>query len=57
MEKCFDMVLTSVVSQQPGVQLEAEMAILDIWNAKKLHEQEKQCPVHLQDFLYLYLVR
>ena len=39
------------------LQLEAEVASQEIWNAKKLYEQEKQCPLHLQDFLYLYLVR
>ena len=33
------------------------MAIQEIWNAKKLHEQEKGTAVHLQDFMYLYLVR
>lgn len=40
-----------------SVQVDAEMALQEIWNAKKLHEQEKQSPVHLQDFLYLFLVR
>ena len=39
------------------VQVDAEMALQEIWNAKKLYEQEKQSPVHLQDFLYLFLVR
>ena len=39
------------------VQVEAEMAIQEIWSAKKVHEQEKHSPVHLQDFFYLYLVR
>ena len=33
------------------------MAIQEIWNAKKLYEQEKQASVHLQDFLYTHLVR
>ncbi len=33
------------------------MAIQEIWNAKKLHEQEKQTAVHLQDFMYMHLVR
>ncbi|KAL3145204.1 hypothetical protein ABBQ32_000953 [Trebouxia sp. C0010 RCD-2024] len=37
--------------------VEAETAIQEIWNAKKLYEQEKQSSTHLQDFLYLYLVR
>ena len=39
------------------VQVEAEMAVQEIWSAKKLHEQEKHCSVHLQDFFYIYLVR
>ena len=39
------------------VQAEAELAAQEIWQAKKLYEQEKQSPVHLQDFLYGYLVR
>ena len=33
------------------------MAIQEIWNAKKLYEQEKQASVHLQDFIYTHLVR
>jgi len=33
------------------------VAIQEIWNAKKLYEQEKQAPIHLQDFLYTHLVR
>jgi hypothetical protein len=33
------------------------MAIQEIWNAKKLYEQEKQAAVHLQDFMYTHLVR
>ena len=33
------------------------MAIQEIWNAKKLYEQEKQASVHLQDFMYTHLVR
>ena len=39
------------------MQVEAEMAIQEIWNAKRLHEGEKGAAVHLQDFFYLYLVR
>ena len=33
------------------------MACQEIWNSKKLFEQEKQSPVHLQDFMYMHLVR
>ena len=40
-----------------AVQTEAELATQEIWQAKKLHEQEKQSAVHLQDFFYGYLVR
>ena len=39
------------------MQMEAELAIQEIWNAKKLYEQEKQTPVHLQDFIHTHLVR
>ena len=39
------------------MQVDAEMALQEIWHAKKLYEQEKQTSVHLQDFLYLFLVR
>ncbi len=38
-------------------QVDAEVVIQEIWNAKKLYEQEKQAPVHLQDFIYTHLVR
>ncbi|KAL0022336.1 hypothetical protein WJX77_001433 [Trebouxia sp. C0004] len=37
--------------------VDAEMAIQEIWNAKKLYEQEKQASAHLQDFMYTHLVR
>lgn len=39
------------------MQVDAEMALQEIWNAKKLYEQEKQSSLHLQDFLYIFLVR
>ena len=33
------------------------MAIQEIWTAKKLHEQEKQVSVHLQDYMHMHLLR